>query len=300
MTKLGDPGVIVPPMTPFTADGAIDYDAYETQLEFIIAETGATSIPLMAVEAQEYRCLDVDARQDAIRRGATIIDGRLPIIVGASADSYQQAIEIGSIAREVDAAALQLLIPRRPQGGDTRIAELVAFFEQVHDALGLPLVAYHNPGPGADLSVDELIQLAKSDAVIAFKESSRNLRHVTRAIEHIDHPDLANYYTTMEMSLITLLLGGSGITVPAPPAVVVSDIVDAVQRGDIEAAATRQRAFADFPAPFLKHGFPTVMKAALEHMGIPSGTPYPPAQPVPDTDRRDIAEALDALGVSSQ
>lgn len=299
MSALGDPGIIVPPMTPFTTEGSVDYDAYKDQLEFIVEETGATAVPLMAVEAQEYRCLDVQTRQTAVRHGAEIIDGRLPVIVGASADSYQQAIEIGSVASEVEAVALQLLIPRRPQGGDTRIMELVEFFERVFDALDIPIVAYHNPGPGASLTVNELVTLAESDAVIAFKESSRNLRDVMALIQRIDHQGLANYYTTMEMTLITLLLGGSGVTLPAPIAPVASDIITAFTAGDIENAAQRQRAFAKFPSPFLRHGFPTVMKAALDHMGIPAGHPYPPASPITGEDLAAVQQSLDEIGVLS-
>ncbi|MGQ4554961.1 dihydrodipicolinate synthase family protein [Halobellus sp. GM3] len=299
MEELGDPGLIVPPMTPFTADGDIDYDAYEAQIEYIVTESGATAVPLMAVEAQEYRCLDFETRQEAIRRGAEAIDGRVPVVVGASADSVDLAIDVGRVAAEVDAAALQLLIPRRPQGGDQPIEELIAFFERVSEALGLPIVAYHNPGPGADLSTDEMVELARSEAVIAFKESSRNLRHVSNLIERIDRAGLANYYTTMEMLLVTLQLGGSGATMPAPPAEIAAEILQAVQAGAIERAADHQRKFAEFPGPFLHNGFPTVMKAALDHVGVDGGLPYPPADPMDEAERVELGRELDEMGLES-
>lgn len=290
-----DPGLVVPPMTPFTADGAVNETAYEEQIDYIIEHCDPSAIPLMAVEAQEYRCLSDDARQDAILKGAAAIDGRTSVIVGASAESYLRAIEIGEIAHEIDADALQLLIPRRVQGGAADVNELIAFFEQVHEELGLPIVAYHNPGPGADLSPDELVSLAESDAIRAFKESSRNLRHVLNLIERIDQSGLANYYTTMEMLLISLLMGGSGATMPAPAANVASELIRAVEAENIPRAVELQRSFAAFPGPFLSHGFPVVMKEALEYVGVDTGEPYPPTEGLPEGDRRKLRAVLDGI-----
>jgi len=299
MALLGDPGLIVPPMTPFTPDGDIDYDAYSSQIDFIVEKGGATAVALMAVEAQEYRCLSFEQRAEAIRRGAEAVDGRLPVTVGLSADSYRRAVDLGQVAHEVDAAAGQLLIPRRPQGGATRIDELASFFRLVGDELDLPLVAYHNPGPGATLSPDELVSLAEVDAVVGFKESSRNLRHVLNLVERIDRAGLARYYTTMEMLLVTLLLGGSGATMPAPGSILARELISAFEDGDVERAAEIQRSFASFPMEFLDQGFPVVMKAALEHLGIDVGVPYPPAEPLDDDVRRSIAAELDAMGLSA-
>lgn len=293
------PDLIVPPMTPFTADGAVDYSAYKEQIDYIINTCGATKIPLMAVEAQEYRCLTVAERMEAIRQGIQIIDGRVEVIVGVSAPSSTQSVEIGSVLDEsgLNADAIQLLLPRRVQGGDTRVTELIEFIETVSDGLSLPVIAYHNPGPGATLQPDTLVEIAKSSAVIGFKESSRNLRHVLNLIERIDNAGLAAYYTTMELLLSTLLLGGSGATMPAPPAKIARQLIDAVEAGEFDHAADLQRSFAEFPGPFLHHGFPTVMKAALDHVGVPGGNPYPPATPLSESSRDKIDTTLAEIGL---
>ncbi len=292
MSVFADPGVIVPPMTPFTSDGSIDYTAYEAQIQYILNRCEPAAVPLMAVEAQEYRCLSDSARREAIRRGAEAIDGRSSVIVGASAASYVQAVEIGTVATEINAEALQLLIPRRAQGGSADVTELIAFFERVEEEVGIPIVAYHNPGPGADLSPDQLVALAESDSISAFKESVRNLRHVLNLIERIDRQGLAHYYTTMEMLLMTLLMGGSGATMPAPAAVVGSELIEAFEDGETQRAVELQRSFATFPGQFLSHGFPAVMKEALEFVDIETGSPYPPTERIPETHREEIRETL--------
>lgn len=299
MDALGDPGLVVPPMTPFTPAGDLDEDAYQSQIEFIVEKGGASAVALMAVEAQEYRCLSVPDRREAIRLGAEYVDGQLPVVVGLNADSAEQAIELGRTAVDVGATAGQLLIPRRPQGGRTRIEELRTTFRSVSEALDLPLIAYHNPGPGASLAPDELVALAEVEGVTGFKESSRNLRHVLNLIERIDRKGLAAYYTTMEMLLITLLMGGSGATMPAPPSILARDLISAFEKGDIDRAAAIQRSFATFPGPFIDHGFPVVMKAALEHIGIDAGVPYPPAEPLDEAAQRELSDELESLGLSA-
>ncbi|WP_313693528.1 dihydrodipicolinate synthase family protein [Halorarum halobium] len=299
MNPFDTPGLLVPPMTPFAAGGDVDHEAYEEQIEYVLANCDPAAIPLLAVEAQEYRALSPAERAETVRRGAEIVDGRVPVIVGASAASPRRAIEFGRIATEVDADAVQLLIPRRLQGGATRVEELAAFFAEVGDALDLPIVAYHNPGPGASLTPDELVRLARVDAVAAFKESSRNARRVLTLIERIDRAGLANYYTTMELLLVTVLMGGSGGTMPAPPAVIASDLLAALADGDLEGALDRQRAFAEFPAGFLEHGFPAVMKAALAHVGVDAGVPLSPAGPLPAEVRARLADRLDAVGLAA-
>lgn len=284
-------------MTPFTEDGTIAFDHLETQVNFIVEDTGATAIPLLAVEAQEYRYLSTEDRRRIIRRCAETVDGRLPVIVGISYPSVRRAIEFAEIATEVDASAVQLLIPDRRGGGDHPRAEITRYVEQIGDAIDLPIVLYHNSTVGATLDHEELRSLANLDSVVAFKESSRNARHVMYLIEHVDRAGLADYFTTMEMAITSLLLGGSGVTTPAPSAVIVSQLIEAFQAGDLSRCVSLQRAFAEFPVRWLDHGFPTVMKAALSIMGIDGGVPYPPMEPLTNDQHEELATTLRDAGL---
>ena len=124
------------------------------------------------------------------------------------------------------------------------------------------------------------IELAKLDFIHGIKESSRDLARVSRLIVEIDHAGHAHYYTTMQMLLITLQLGGSGITLPSPAAELARHVVDAYEAGDIGKATQLQLKFATFPARWMPFGLAAVMKAASNFIGIPAGKPYPPYAPV--------------------
>lgn len=184
-----------------------------------------------------------------------------------------------------------MLAPLRPFAGAPTEADLLAFFEAVSRETHLPITLYLNPGPGADVSIPTTVALAKLPRVQLIKESSRDLARVSRLIVEIDRAGHARYFTTMQMLLITLQLGGSGATMPPPGCEIARHIIDAFVARDYERAAELQLQFALFPARWMHRGLAPAMKAAMNLIGIPVGEPYPPYAPL----SRDEMTALAAL-----
>ncbi len=115
----------------------------------------------------------------------------------------------------------------------------------IADKSPLPLLLYLNPGPGADVGIEATVAITKLDKVKYVKESSRNLARVMRLIVEVDHAGHARYFTTMQMLLATLMLGGSGATMPPPGCYIAAKIIDAFNAKDYEQgsqAAARIRA----------------------------------------------------------
>jgi len=181
--------------------------------------------------------------------------------------------------------------PLRPFAGAPTETDLLAYFEAVSRETRLPITLYLNPGPGADVSVAATVALAKLPRVQLIKESSRDLARVARLIVEIDRAGHARYFTTMQMLLITLQLGGSGATMPPPGCEIARHIIDAFVVRDYERAAELQLQFALFPAKWMHRGLAPAMKAAMNLIGIPVGEPYPPYAPL----SRDEITALAAL-----
>jgi 4-hydroxy-tetrahydrodipicolinate synthase len=197
-------------------------------------------------------------------------------MVGVSHPSFKTSIELAHFAEKLGAAAVQLLAPLRPFAGPPTDADLVAYFEAVGKETGLPITLYINPGPGADVSIPATIALAKLPKVQLIKESSRDLSRVGRLIVEIDHAGHARYFTTMQMLLATLELGGSGATMPPPASEIARHIIDAFVAKDFERAAKLQLQFALFPSKWMHRGLAPAMKAAMNLIGLPVGEPYPP------------------------
>ena len=274
------PGLIVPPLTPFTEDLKVDEKALQAGVNYVVEDCNAAMVIAAGVEAQEYHYLTMDERKNLIARTLEYVDGRCPVAVGISHPSFKIAIELAHYAEKIGAEAVQLLAPLRPFGGEPTQGELIAYFEAVSRESHLPMVLYLNPGPGANVSIPATIELSQLERVKYVKESSRDLSRVSRLISEIELSGRAKYFTTMHMLLITLQLGGSGITLPPPAAMLANKVIKAFVAGDMQEAARLQLQFALFPARWMHNGLTPTMKAAMKILNIPAGDPYPPFPPI--------------------
>jgi 4-hydroxy-tetrahydrodipicolinate synthase len=270
------PGLIVAPLTPFTAELEVDEGALRRQIDYVITACGATMVVAAGVETQEYTYLSLEQRKALISATVEAVAGRAPVMVGISHPSFKTAIELAHAAERLGAAAVQLLAPQRPFAGAPTRDDLVAYFEAVARETTLPITLYLNPGAGADVSIPDTIALARLPRIQFIKESSRDLARVSRLIVEIDRAGHARYFTTMQMLLITLMLGGSGATMPPPAAEIARHVIDSFVARDYGRAAELQLQFALFPSKWMHRGLAPVMKAAMNLIGIAVGAPYPP------------------------
>src|SRR5262245_4749975 len=289
-----EPGLIVAPLTPFTSNLKIDDAALSNQIDYVIDDCRATMEVAAGVETQEYTYLSFEERKSLIRRTIDFVDGRIPVMVGISHPSFKTAVELAHLAESLGAAAVQLLAPLRPFAGPPTESDLVAYFEAVARETTLPITLYLNPGPGADVSIPATIALAQLPCVQLIKESSRDLARVSRLIVEIDRAGHARYFTTMQMLLISLQLGGSGATMPPPGCEIARHIVDAFLAKDYERAASLQLQFSLFPARWMHRGLAPAMKAAMNLIGVPVGDPYPPYAPLNSDEIAAMANVLKA------
>jgi 4-hydroxy-tetrahydrodipicolinate synthase len=289
---MDSPGLIVAPLTPFTADLKVDEAALRRQIDYVVEDCRATMVVAAGVETQEYTYLSFEARRALIRRTIEFVDKRVPVMVGVSHASFKTAVELANEAERLGAAAVQLLAPLRPFAGPPTRDDLIAYFEAVARETSLPITLYLNPGPGADVSIPDTIALAKLPRVTFIKESSRDLARVSRLIVEIDRAGHARYFTTMQMLLATLMLGGAGATMPPPGCEIARHIIDAFVARDYERAAELQLQFALFPARWMHRGLAPAMKAAMNLIGIPVGAPYPPYAPLSREETQALATYL--------
>ena len=287
------PGLIVAPLTPFDPRTlAVDWKALEREMDYICGDCRAAMVSVAGVETSEYHYLSFAERKDLIRRTVDIIGRRSEVVIGVSHANTRTAAELVELAHSVGAAAVQVLAPQRPYGGQPGTQELLDYFGAIAEKSPLPLLLYLNPGPGAEVSVDATIAITKLDKVAYVKESSRDLARVSRLIVEIDRAGHARYFTTMQMLLITLMLGGSGATMPPPACYIASKIIDAFVAKDYELAARLQLQFALFPSKFQAKGLAPVMKAAMEIIGRPLGDPFPPFPALTADEKKALAAEL--------
>lgn len=288
------PGIIIPPLTPFTEDLKVDTRALKSSIDFVVERCKPLFVVAAGVEAQEYAFLSFAVRLDLIRTTIDSVDGRSPVAVGISHPSFKIAVELAHFAEKQGARALQLLAPQKPTGGQPTTAELIRYFELIGRETSLPIILYLNSGPGADVSIPATIEIAGLGCVKYIKESSRDLSRVSRLIAEIQHAGLAHYFTTMQMLLITLQLGGAGVTLPPPAALIARHIIDAFEADNLPVATELQHIFSTYPARWMSYGLAAVMKASANFLGFQAGEPFPPYAPVSDIHLESLHKFLAA------
>jgi 4-hydroxy-tetrahydrodipicolinate synthase len=291
------PGLFVPPVTPFGADGRPDWARLRDVVDYTVERCHPAAVVAGGVEAQEYQFLSRQDRVELIRRTAEAVGGRCPVVVGVSHPDWAQAVELAGLAAELGAVAAQVLIPLRTAGGPPTLDELLDYYRRIGEQTPLPLVAYHNPGPGAEPGVRGMVEIARLPWVRYVKESSRDMTRIGQLIVEIDAAGLARYLTTMQVLLPSLALGGSGGTMPPPAARIGWLVLEAWRAGRWEEAARLQRGFRLYPGRWMGYGLTAVMKAAAQAEGRDWGDPHLPARALSAADRAELAAYLQDAGL---
>jgi 4-hydroxy-tetrahydrodipicolinate synthase len=292
--KLTLPGLYISPLTCFDDEGKIDKFKVEKQLSYVMDVCRPSLLGICAVEAQEYQFLSDDEREQYIRWLSKLVSKRCPTVVGVSHPSYRRSLQLVRVAQEINASAIQILIPRRPSGGKVRSAEVLDYVEAIATSSPLPVVVYHHPGPGADVSVDGLLALAKLPNVVAIKESSRDMRHIGLLLNQV--PSGIQVWVGMEAMLTGLQLGAAGSAMPPPGSGLARLLLDAFNEGNFARASELQRIVNTMPAQWFEYGLTTVMKESMSIIGIDCGSPYPPFGTMPDDSRRALEKFWRSLG----
>ncbi|TYQ11792.1 UNVERIFIED_ORG: 4-hydroxy-tetrahydrodipicolinate synthase [Gordonia westfalica J30] len=290
-------GIIGAALTPFTEDNRVDRARLDPLLDFMVDHCDAVS--LLGAEVSEYQILGEADRVATLRAAIDTVDGRVPVLAGASSPDVAEVLRLAESAADAGADFIQVLMPRHPGGNPARVGDLVAFFKRIAASSPLPIVAYHNPSQGTDTDAATMVELSLIDGVVGFKESSRDLTKIGRLCAEVDSAGHARYFTTMQPLLTTLLLGGSGAMMPPPGTLIGAQVVGALRDGDHERATQWQRHFRLFPSRWAKYGLTTTMKAAMGALGHDLGGPAAPFGPMPEADIELLARQLDSFDLPS-
>jgi len=167
-------GIYTPAVTPYAADGTIDFNHYEEVLESLIA--GGVHGIIIGGSTGEYYAQTVEERLALAEHARKVTLGRLPLIVGTGAIRTEDAIVYARHARDIKADAILITSP--PYALPTEL-------ENAHHALAvdraaqLPVMLYNYPGRmGITMGETYFTEVSRSPNVIAIKESSGDMNNM--------------------------------------------------------------------------------------------------------------------------
>ena len=167
-------GSIVALVTPMKADGAVDFEALESLIEWHIAEGTHGIVPMGTTG--ESPTLDTPEHLVVIRRTIEVVAGRIPVIAGTGSNSTQEAIHQTQEAERLGANACLLVTPyynRPTQEGMYR------HYRAIAEVTNVPLVLYNVPPRTAcDLTAETVARLAEIERIVGIKEACGNPERV--------------------------------------------------------------------------------------------------------------------------
>src|SRR5947207_10663163 len=128
--------------TPFGADGAPDAAALGRVVEFAIA-AGADAVVYPGV-ASEVDQLSDSERDRLLEVVAAAVQGRVPMIVGASAKDAEATLRHLILAKRLGAAAAMVMAPARLAGD---VAGLIEHYRRIGEAAAVPVMLQNAPPP---------------------------------------------------------------------------------------------------------------------------------------------------------
>lgn len=163
LTTTNLPRGIVPLLeTPFLENGSIDFDSLHKLVEHSIngGANGLTA-PLVASEVQ---ALSTSEREQLVKAVAGAIGGRVPFIVGASADNAEICRSFAKLAEKVNAAAYLVAVPNALYG---RTEELLSFFRSIVVTSSAPIIIQDLQWNGPGLDLDSIRRLRDAFPTLA-------------------------------------------------------------------------------------------------------------------------------------
>ena len=289
-------GSIVAMVTPFHADGSVNFDVLTQLLERQIA--GGTDAILTLGTTGESAAMTHEEDASVVEHTLKVVNGRVPVIVGSGSHCTATQVEKSRLYASMGADALLLIAPYYNKAN----AEgMYRHFADTADAVDIPCILYNVPGrTGCSIPVGVVERLAKHPNVAGIKEASGDMAYAMK-IAHCIGPDFALYSGNDDITIPLMSIGGSGVisvvSNVAPEAVVA--MTDACLAGDFREGARRQLELLPLCEALFCVVNPIPVKAAMEELGLCGGTLRLPLSPLEEPHRSRLRAVLRGYGLLS-
>jgi 4-hydroxy-tetrahydrodipicolinate synthase len=271
-------GSIVALITPFQADGRVDYAALRKLIDWHIAE-GTDCLGVVGTTG-ESPTVTTEEHCEIIRVSVEQAAGRVPIMAGCGSNSTAEAVNLARFAQQVGADCQLQVVPyynKPTQEGQYQ------HFKTIAEATGdLPMVLYNVPGRTvADLQLETVLRLTQLPGVIGIKDATGNIERAQWLIR--ERPKGFAVYSGDDPTAVALMLcGGQGnisVTANIAPRLM-HELCLAAIAGDARRAMDIQLRLMPVHKNLFLEGNPIPVKWAMARMGLCGGTLRLPLTPM--------------------
>ncbi|KAA8481896.1 4-hydroxy-tetrahydrodipicolinate synthase [Arcticibacter tournemirensis] len=291
MNKFYGTGVAM--ITPFNADGSIDFDGLKNLINFQI-EGGVEYLVSLGTTG-ESATLSKDEKKAVWEFTAETVAGRVPLVAGIGGNATSEVTE--SI-KKFNTQGYDAILSVSPYYNKPIQEGIYQHYKAIAEVSPLPVILYNVPGrTGSNIAADTTLRLASDfKNIIAIKEASGNFEQFNIVLR--DKPEDFLFISGDDpLTLPLIALGAAGVISVAGNALpgLCSSMVRLCLQKKFDEALPIHFRLTNFLKLLFCDGSPGGIKAALKHLNICSDTLRLPLVGVGEATREKITQELEKL-----
>jgi 4-hydroxy-tetrahydrodipicolinate synthase len=252
-------------VTPFTANGDVDYDGLGRLIDHCI-HNGIEYLVSLGTTG-ESATLSKEEKLEVLNFTIEYNNGRVPVIAGFGGNDTR------AVVKEIEQfhfKGVDAILSVSPYYSKPTQAGIQAHYRTIADAAPRPVILYNVPGrTGANMTAETTIALSKEQNIIGIKEASGNFGQCMQIVMHTPKEFLKiSGDDNITLPLISLGFDGvisvSGQGFPK----VFSQMVRESLKGNFEAARKLHYPLVDVTDMLFAEGNPGGVKYVLEVLGV--------------------------------
>lgn len=281
-------------ITPFNEDGSINFEGLGTNIDYQI-ENGTDAIIICGTTGEASTMTEAE-HLECIRYAVERTAKRVPVIAGTGSNDTRTAIELSQEAEKLGADGLLLVTPYYNK---TTQAGLIKHYTMIADSVNIPIILYNIPGrTGMGITIDTLKVLAEHKNIVAVKEASGNISYTAQAAAAIgDKMDI--YSGNDDMIVPMMALGAKGV-ISVLSNIMPKETHEMCQLcldNNFAPAIEMQLKYLEVINNLFIEVNPIPVKAAMNMMGMPSGTLRMPLVEMGEANAEKLRASMQRLGL---
>jgi 4-hydroxy-tetrahydrodipicolinate synthase len=228
-------GVISVLPTPFTPEGVLDRNSLRRIVQLFL-KAGVNGFTALGVTSEVSKLTETEKRQ-IIETVLQEVDGKVPVVVGTTADATHTCIESSQIAMSLGASAIMVSPPRMPKLNSEAV---LRHYKTLSERLQAPIVIQdYPPVSGYSMEAPLLVRIARevSTAIAIKLEDAPTPVKIARIRDLAEDSSFAIFGGLGGMYLLEELLAGAdgAMTGFAIPEILI-EVLSNFRSGNIEKA----------------------------------------------------------------
>lgn len=283
-------------VTPFNADGSINYEAGADFADWLLAN-GSDGL-VVEGSTGEAATMEMDEKIKFMQTIVARVNGRAKIVAGAGTNCTASTIDL---VKKMEACGVDGVLVVGPYYNKPTQEGYYQHFAAVAKATKLPIIVYNVPGrTGGNIAPETVARLAADFSnIVAIKEAAGNVAQ-TAELYRVLPEDFSIYSGDDGLILPFLSVGACGLisVLANVNGNLLQQLMQAYSEGRVKDAADLNKVMVPLAKAMFIESNPIPIKAAVTKVtGIEAGAPRLPLTPISAAAEAKLDAALKAAGM---